>query len=751
MAQKRINGLTIAISADTSGVTAGLKDITSESISLSKQLKTVNGLLDLDPTNTELLDTKQKLLTESIQTTIKKLEALKGAQEDVKKAVASGKIGSEEYVAFQRELVTTEKRLEELYKATSDTSLEEEKLAEATKDARTEMQKTEKDSGSLGESLKNGLATGAKAAAAAVGAVTAAAGAVAVALADTANEAADYGDNVDKMSQKLGLSAEAYQEWDFIMQHSGSDVDKMSASMKKLADAVQQPTKESTAAFEKLGISIEDAAKMSQEDLFAKTITELQKMESGTERTALANDLLGKSAMDLGALLNTSAEDTEAMREQVRELGGVMSDDAVKSAAQFEDSLQNMKTAVGSVGREIGSSFMPSMTQMMDAFGGVVKGSGGAEEALQAGIDAFIDNLDEQVDKIVEIADRLIPIFVEMITNNLPKLIDAALKIIQTIADMLVKNLPTLLRAAMQIITQIAQGIAKALPELIPVIVDVVFEIAEILTDPKTLMPLIRAAFDIINALIEGLLSPDSINMMIEMLPEVISNLVDILLESLDLLLDAAVAIIEALCDYFFDPENIQKLIDTAIEIIAKICEGLLKALWKIGEAVGEIVDKIMECFGLGDYWEAGKNVIEQFMGGVKEKWNEMVSWFSEIGENIYDALHGNMEGAYIDESKVWYGPGPAMATGGIVSRPTRALIGENGAEMVLPLERNTEWMDMLAARIGTGVQIGEINVSVSGAEGIDRVGDIIVQKIDEALRVYQIQQTRGIGGTAWK
>ena len=750
MGQKRVNGLTIAISADTSGVTAGLKDITSESISLSKQLKTVDALLKLDPTNTELLDTRQKLLAESIETTRKKLDALKGAQEDVKKAVASGKIGSEEYVAFQKELVQTEKRLKELEGAADDTGKEEKQLADSTKDAGKEMQAAEKDASGLGESLKNGLATGAKAAAAGVAAVTAAAAAVAVKLADTANEAADYGDNVDKMSQKLGLSAEAYQEWDFIMQHSGSDVDKMSASMKKLADAVQQPTKESTAAFEKLGISIEDAAKMSQEDLFAKTITELQKMESGTERTALANDLLGKSAMDLGALLNTSAEDTEAMRQQVRELGGVMSDDAVKSAAQFKDSLQNMKTAVGSVGREIGSSFMPSMTQMMDAFGGVIKGSDGAEEALQAGIDAFIENLDKQADQIVELADRLIPIFVEMVTKNAPKLIEAALKIIQTLAEQLLKNLPMILRAAMQIITAVVQGISQALPELIPVIVDVVYEIAEILTDPKTLMPLIRAAFDIINALIEGLLSPESIDKMIEMLPEVISNLVDILLESLDLLLDAAVQIITALCDYFFDPENVQKLIDTALEIIVKICEGLLKALWKIGEAVGEIVKKIVDCLGLGEYWEAGMDVIDQFMGGVKQKWDEWADWWGSIGERIYDALHGNMEGSYIDEGAVWT-PDKAMATGGIVSRPTRALIGENGAEMVLPLERNTEWMDMLAARIGTGVQIGEINVSVSGAEGIDRVGDIIVQKIDEALRVYQIQQTRGIGGTAWK
>lgn len=157
-----------------------------------------------------------------------------------------------------------------------------------------------------------------------------------------------------------------------------------------------------------------------------------------------------------------------------------------------------------------------------------------------------------------------------------------------------------------------------------------------------------------------------------------------------------------------------------------------------------------MDCLGLGEYWEAGMDVIDEFMGGVKQKWDEWADWWGSIGERIYDALHGNMEGSYIDEGAVWT-PDKPMATGGIVYRPTRALIGENGAEMVLPLERNTEWMDMLAARIGTGVQIGEINVSVSGAEGIDRVGDIIVQKIDEALRVYQIQQTRGIGGTAWK
>lgn len=51
----------------------------------------------------------------------------------------------------------------------------------------------------------------------------------------------------------------------------------------------------------------------------------------------------------------------------------------------------------------------------------------------------------------------------------------------------------------------------------------------------------------------------------------------------------------------------------------------------------------------------------------------------------------------------------PKLARGGIVNRPGRgvpAIIGEAGKEAVLPLENNTEWMDILADRIGGNVTI---------------------------------------------
>ena len=55
----------------------------------------------------------------------------------------------------------------------------------------------------------------------------------------------------------------------------------------------------------------------------------------------------------------------------------------------------------------------------------------------------------------------------------------------------------------------------------------------------------------------------------------------------------------------------------------------------------------------------------------------------------------------------------PELATGGIVNRATQAIIGEAGKEAVLPLERNTGWMDMLAERLaekGGGVTVNQTN-----------------------------------------
>ena len=82
----RIKGITVEIGGDTSGLEKSLSDVNNSIKKTQSQLRDVNSLLKLDPSNTVLLAQKQELLQQAIGDTERKLQALEQAQEDVAKA-----------------------------------------------------------------------------------------------------------------------------------------------------------------------------------------------------------------------------------------------------------------------------------------------------------------------------------------------------------------------------------------------------------------------------------------------------------------------------------------------------------------------------------------------------------------------------------------------------------------------------------------------------------------------------------------
>ena len=106
-AGRNIKGITIEIGGDTTGLQKALSDVNGRIKSTQAQLRDVNNLLKLDPTNTVLVAQKQELLKNAIAETAEKLDSLEAAQKDVNEALKSGKIGQEQYMAFQREVEET--------------------------------------------------------------------------------------------------------------------------------------------------------------------------------------------------------------------------------------------------------------------------------------------------------------------------------------------------------------------------------------------------------------------------------------------------------------------------------------------------------------------------------------------------------------------------------------------------------------------------------------------------------------------
>lgn len=316
---------------------------------------------------------------------------------------------------------------------------------------------------SFGDKLKSGLGTAAAVGGAAIAAVGTATVALGKAMVNGASETAAYGDNIDKMSQKMGLSAEAYQEWDAIMQHSGTSIESMQRGMTTLSSAVENGSE----AFEAIGISLEDAASMSQEDLFSATITALQNMEAGTERTVLAQKLLGGSAKELGALLNTSAEDTEAMRQRVHELGGVMSDEAVKAAASYQDSLQDMQTAFKGLSRGMLANLMPGITTVMDGLTELFSGDSDSGIAMiSEGIQSLVDTISTEMPRFLELGVNIIQSLLQAIINNLPVIMESGAEILGELIAGLITAIPKLIVMAPQIVLSIIKGLIGAWPKI---------------------------------------------------------------------------------------------------------------------------------------------------------------------------------------------------------------------------------------------------------------------------------------------
>lgn len=328
----------------------------------------------------------------------------------------------------------------------------------------------------------------AKVGAAAAAALGVAAGYAGKKIVDGAKQVAEYGDKVDKMSQKIGISAEAYQKWDYVMQRAGGNVDQLKMGMKTLS---QQAEKNSD-AFQKLGISQEEVKNLNQEELFERTIKGLSDMEAGTERTALASQLLGRAGADMGPLLNQGSKAIEEQMEIAEKYGMVMPEETVKASAAFEDSMTTMQmTAQGLKNRLLGE-FLPSMTKVTDGIAKLFTGDMSGLDDVADGIKKFIGKIGEMAPKVLEAGGKLVIELAKGIVKKIPDILDSAKSlaeniinglqkhtknlgatlsgVVETIGAFIKENAPVLIPAALDLLMSIAKGILQAIPSIIKVL-----------------------------------------------------------------------------------------------------------------------------------------------------------------------------------------------------------------------------------------------------------------------------------------
>ena len=160
----RIQGITVEIGGDTTGLSKALSGVNKEIRSTQSQLKDVERLLKMDPGNTELLRQKYELLNDSIESTEEKLDALREAEKQVKAQFARGEATEAQYNGLQREIIATEQALNRLQGEAKDTqnridNIDEDPIEDVEKaadDAGDALADAGKDASTFGDMLKAG-------------------------------------------------------------------------------------------------------------------------------------------------------------------------------------------------------------------------------------------------------------------------------------------------------------------------------------------------------------------------------------------------------------------------------------------------------------------------------------------------------------------------------------------------------------------------------------------------------------------
>ena len=465
----------------------------------------------------------------------------------------------------------------------------------------------------FGEKFAGALKTTAGVIAGAMAAATGAAVATGKAFIDAANDVSAMGDTIGDTAAKMGISTQAYQEWDFVLQRAGTSIDSMKTAMKTLANAAV----EGNDAFTALGISQEQLASMSQEEIFSATITALQNVEDSTTRTALASKLLGKGAIELGGVFEMTAEETEAAKQKMYELGAYMDEDAIAASDNYQDTLLDLQDSFKGLKVGLMKNFLPGITSVMDGLAKVFSGDSEGIGAIKDGLADVIDNITAAAPQFFSLAQE---IFMSLISGFAPMLP----QLVSTIFTVLVQAITTLTSMIPQLMPSIIsgiQGIVTALFEALPIIV--------------------QGIGDLITSLILWLSEGDNVTKFVNGIIALTAQIAGQLSELLPVLLPAVVKIISDIALCLSDPENITLIVSAVIQILVAVFEALVNCVPVLIDFVIGLFDQLTDLFA--SFLEIIVPIFTQWAvngyNKVKEFGNNIKNFFSNVWANIKNGV----------------------------------------------------------------------------------------------------------------
>lgn len=269
----------------------------------------------------------------------------------------------------------------------------------------TQFKNLQKQVALFNRSMQNVAATAGDVAAKIGGPFLALAGSVGFSLQQSVTNFASTGDALDKMSQRIGITAEQLQEFSYAATHAGAAPEDLEDALKDLGEHMAEiangidTSSDAFTLFQKLGIEMKDAAGNMRpvEQVFLDLADAIQRNEDPALRAKMAMATMGDSGRKLIPMLTSGSDGLKQMAAQARGLGLVMSNDAVASAATMTDHMDDMRAVIGSVGNAIGAKLAPTVIRMSDRFRDLAAAN---REAFSQKFASVAERLAQTIEKI---------------------------------------------------------------------------------------------------------------------------------------------------------------------------------------------------------------------------------------------------------------------------------------------------------------------------------------------------------------
>ncbi len=219
----------------------------------------------------------------------------------------------------------------------------------------------------------------------------------------------------------------------------------------------------------------------------------------------------------------------------------------------------------------------------------------------------------------------------------LPTLLELGFNIVKMIGQGIVDNVPWMLEEAVFFLGEFAAYLADNAPIMASRLAELVANIAEMLTDPEAIGSFIDVAISLITTLADSLIAV--LPILLESAPVIIENLAQAVTENFPKLLDLAWNLIKTLTNAIL--VNLPLIIESGEKIIDSIGVGITTMLIQLDAKAGEVVDtiklRINEAIDSAKAW--GKDLIDNFIGGIKEKWENLKETVSNVAQSVKDFL----------------------------------------------------------------------------------------------------------------